>query len=216
MVIKKGDFVEIEYTGSLKEDGTIFDTSDGKKAEELGIKNPDMEYGPITICVGEGQLVKGLDDFIEGKEIGKEYKIELTPDQSFGKKDAKLIQLISISKFKKQGIAPVPGLQVNIDGVMGIVKSVSGGRVLVDFNHPLSGRDVVYDIKVNKTVTDPALKLKSYLKLGLNMKDVDVELKEGNAEVKLKVEIPPPIAEQLGKKISELIPEIKKTEFKKL
>ena len=59
-----------------------------------------MKYGPIIVCLGEGQLLKGLEKELEGKEIGKEYTIELTPENALGKKDAKLIRLIPVSVFK--------------------------------------------------------------------------------------------------------------------
>ena len=76
--IKKQDFVEIEYTGKLKEENIIFDTTDEKVAKENKLHGHD--YGPIIICVGEEQLLKGIDKNIEGKEIGKEYDIDVNPD----------------------------------------------------------------------------------------------------------------------------------------
>ncbi|MCH8980513.1 hypothetical protein IH922_00675 [candidate division KSB1 bacterium] len=50
-------------------------------------------------------------------------------------------------------------MQINIDGMMGIIKTAGGGRCLVDFNHPLSGKEVTYTIKVNKIITDDKEKL---------------------------------------------------------
>ena len=208
--IKKRDFVEIEYTGKLKEENIIFDTTDEKIAKENKLHNHD--YGPVTICVGEEQILKGLDKNIEGKEIGKEYSFEIKPEDAFGKKDAKLIQMIPISKFKQQKIQPMPGMQLNIDGVVGTVKIASGGRTLVDFNHPLAGKELSYKIKINKKITDDKEKLSSYLKLSIG-KDFEAELTNSNAKIILKNEIPKEIKERLSKKITELIPDIKKVEF---
>lgn len=208
--IKKRDFVEIEYTGKLKEENVIFDTTDEKIAKENKLHNHD--YGPVTICVGEEQILKGLDKNIEGKEIGKEYSFEIKPEDAFGKKDAKLIQMIPISKFKQQKIQPMPGMQLNIDGVVGTVKIASGGRTLVDFNHPLAGKELSYKIKINKKITDDKEKLSSYLKLSIG-KDFEAEITNSNAKIILKNEIPKEIKERLSKKITELIPDIKKVEF---
>lgn len=208
--IKKRDFVEIEYTGKLKEENVIFDTTDEKIAKENKLHNHD--YGPVTICVGEEQLLKGLDKNIEGKEIGKEYSFEIKPEDAFGKKDAKLIQMIPISKFKQQKIQPMPGMQLNIDGVVGTVKIASGGRTLVDFNHPLAGKELSYKIKINKKITDDKEKLSSYLKLSIG-KNFEAEIINNNAKIILKNEIPKEIKERLSKKITELIPDIKKVEF---
>ncbi len=172
--IKKHDFVEIEYTGKLKDENIIFDTTDEKVAKENKLHGHD--YGPIIICVGEEQLLKGLDKNLEGKETGKEYDFDIKPEDAFGKKNAKLIQLIPTNKFKQQKIQPMPGMQLNIDGVVGTVKTVSGGRTLVDFNHPLAGKELSYKIKINKKITDDKEKLSGYLKLSLGAKDFKVEI----------------------------------------
>jgi FKBP-type peptidyl-prolyl cis-trans isomerase 2 len=209
--IKKHDFVEIEYTGKLKDENIIFDTTDEKIAKENKLHGHD--YGPAVICVGEQQLLKGLDKNIEGKETGKEYNIDVKPEDAFGKKNAKLIQLIPTSKFRQQKIQPMPGMQLNIDGLAGTVKTVSGGRTLVDFNHPLAGKELSYKIKINKKITDDREKLSSYIKLSLGTKDFKAEITDSNAKISLKNEIPTEAKGRLSKKITELIPEIKKVEF---
>ena len=213
MKIKIKDFVEVEYTGTIKEDNLIFDTTDEQLAKDNNLFNENMAYGPVVICLGEGQVLKGLDDELISKEAEKEYTIELSAEKAFGKKDPKLIQLIPTSKFSQQKIRPMPGLQLNIDGLLGIVKTVSGGRTLVDFNHPLAGKDVVYKVKINRIVTDDLEKVKAYLKVSLNLKDVDVKIEEGTAKASLKKEIPKEASEMLNKKITELIPNIKKLEL---
>lgn len=212
MVIKKGDFVEVEYTGTVKENGLVFDTTDEKLAKETGLYNEKTEYGPVIVCVGEQQLIQGLDDQVVGKEIGQEYVIELAPEQGFGKKDAKLIKMVPFRLFKKQGIMPEPGLQVNVDGLIGIIRTANGGRCLVDFNHPLSGKDIVYKIKLNKLVTDDSKNIQSYIKLSLNLSN-DVEVKEGKAVVKTKKEIPKQLQEQLESQLKDLIRDVKEYVF---
>lgn len=202
MKIKKKDFIEIEYTGKVK-DGPVFDTTDEKIAKDNNIYNEKLDFGPIVICVGEQQVIKGLDKNLIDKELGS-YKIELSPEDAFGKKSAKFIQLISTSKFKQQDIAPMPGLQVNIDGIIGIIKTVSGGRTLVDFNHPLAGKDITYNVKINKIITDPKEKITSFLKTGLNLKDFEVKLENNKASIALKKDIPKEIKENIAKKLKEL------------
>jgi len=213
MVIKNKDFIEIEYTGKIKEDGIVFDTTDEKIAKEHEIYNEKMTYGPIVVCIGENQILAGLDKALDGKEVGNEYEIELKSEEAFGKKDVKLIQLIQTNKFLKQKIQPVPGLQVNIDGVIGLVKTVSGGRTLVDFNHPLAGKDLIYTVKVNKLVTDNAEKLKAYLELQLGVKEIDVKIENNEANVELKQEIPDEAKKKIEEKVKELIVGVKKLDI---
>ena len=212
--INAHDFIEIEYTGRVKDDDSVFDTTDEKTAKDAGIRNPRMEYGPLVICVGEGNVLHGLEAALEGKETGKKYSIPLSPELGFGKKSAKLVELIPTMKFIREKIQPMPGLQVDIDNRIGIVRHVSGGRTLVDFNHPLSGKDLVYDVKVFGKVTDPRKKIGSILRMQLNMKDFFVEVKGSKAVIGMKkMQLPEQILEPLRKMITDLVPEVKEAEF---
>ena len=136
MVINKHDFLELEYSGKIKDTDDVFDTTVEKVAKDNNIFNSNIKYGPVIICVGEHQVITGLDEELIGKDLGK-YTINIPMEKAFGKKDGKLLKLIPLRKFKKEKIQPMPGLQVQVDESTGIVKTVSGGRVIVDFNHPL-------------------------------------------------------------------------------
>ncbi len=205
MQIKKNDFIEIDYTGKLKGDGSVFDTTNKETAQEHHLYREGAEYGPLIICVGEKHVLKGLDAFLTGKELGS-YNIELKPEEAFGKKDAKLVQLIPARKFTEHNIRPMPGLNVNVDGVLGLVKSVSGGRILVDFNHPLSGRELVYDIKVIRIVNDKKEQVQSLLGLILSVDkgDAEIALKDSECTVKLKKKFPDEVLKKVNDKIKEL------------
>jgi FKBP-type peptidyl-prolyl cis-trans isomerase 2 len=213
VTIKKEDFVELEYTGKIKEDGTIFDTTSEKVAKESEIYNQNMRYGSVIICLGEGQILKGLEKALEGKDVDKEYTIELAPDEGFGKKDAKMIQLMQTSKFKKEGIQPMPGLQINVDGMLGVVKTVSGGRTLVDFNNPLAGKDLVYTVKIKRKIEDDKEKVEGYIKLSVGLKEVNAEIKEGNVKIKIDKELPEDVQSELSENIKRLIKNLKNIEF---
>ena len=208
--IKKGDFVEIEYTGKLKETGDVFDTTDENIARAHDIYNEKTEFGAAIVCIGESHLIDGLDKEIEGKETEKEYTIDISPEQAFGKKNPQLLRMIPASVFKKEDIQPVVGLQVAVDGMMGIVKTANSGRIIVDFNHPLAGKEIVYEIKVNKIIEDAKEQVKALLKLSLGK--VDVKIEEDKATIALKKDIPKEIQEELIKKITTLT-KIKKVEF---
>lgn len=167
--VKVKDFVEVEYTASVKSDNFVFDTTDEKVAKVSGIHNPHMKYGPLGVLIGDGALVKGLEDSLVGKEVGREYVIELSAEDAFGKKSADLLKIIPSGVFAREKINPVPGLQVSVDGLTGTVRTVSAGRIIVDFNHPLAGKDVVYKIKINKLVVDDSEKIRDYIMLQLNI-----------------------------------------------
>ena len=212
-IIKKNDFVEIEYTGRLKESNAVFDTTQEKVAKENDLYDKNADYSPLIICVGENHILRGLEEQMVGKETEKEYAFDISSDNAFGRKDPKLIQLVPTNKFRKQNIQPFPGLQLNIDGVFGVVKTVSGGRCLVDFNHPLSGRDLVYNVKINRVVDDAKEKLKSLLKVHLHIKDAEIEIKEDSAVINLKHKIPKDAEEEFKKVANKTIISIKNLDF---
>lgn len=212
-IIKKNDFVEIEYTGKLKESNAVFDTTQEKVAKENDLYDKNADYSPLVICVGENHILNGLEEQMIGKETGKEYTFDVGSGNAFGRKDPKLIQLVPANKFRQQNIQPFPGLQLNIDGVFGVVKTVSGGRCLVDFNHPLAGKDLVYNVKINKIVDDAKEKLKSLLKMHLHIKDAEIEIKEDSAVVKLKHKIPKDAEEEFKRIANKMIAGIKNLDF---
>ena len=80
--VKHHDFVEIEYTGTIKEDGSIFDTTDEKTAKEHGSYDKKADYSPVIICIGEHNVLKSLDEKMIGKEAGKEYTFYLHPQNT--------------------------------------------------------------------------------------------------------------------------------------
>ncbi len=200
--VQKGDFIEIEYDGKLP-DGTVFDSTDAKKMAHE--EHEGHEPGPIIICLGEHQVLAGLDQFLEGKEVGKNYSVTLKPEEAFGKKDAKLVKLMPLEDFHKQKIEPQPGLAVSFDQELGTVMRVSGGRVMVNFNHPLAGREVVYEVKINKKIEDKALQLRSYLKFAMNLPGIESKVEDDQAEITLPISFSPQIQEEFAKKLKELI-----------
>ena len=207
--VKSKDFVEIEYVGMIKDTGSVFDTNIEKVAKESAIGSKGHEFHPMVICVGENHMLKGLEEQIVGKQVGKEYTFEVSHDKAFGKKDTKLIQLIPTSKFLKQKIQPAVGLQLNIDGVFGIIKTVSGGRCYVDFNHPLAGKDLTYKVKINKIVTDDKEKLNALLHTHFHMHNPKIEITEGKAVVQADAKIPKEAQVEFSKMVSLSVPSIK-------
>lgn len=215
-MLKENDFIEVEYTGKIIDRDQVFDTTDKTLAKESGIHNENAKYGAVIVCLGNGHLLAGLDKQLIGKEAGRSYDIILSPEEGFGKKRTDLIQLISTAKFKKQGIAPSPGLQLNIDGVVGTIKTVNGGRTLVDFNHPLSGRKLAYSVTIKKQITDAQQKVEAFIRLALGMPDTSVAFVEGTATVETNIEIPKEAQKTLTEGVQKVIPEVKELVFKQI
>jgi FKBP-type peptidyl-prolyl cis-trans isomerase SlyD len=154
--IQKNDFIEIEFTG--KANNEIFDTTNKDEAKSI---NSNADVKPMIVAVGHNMLIKGLDDDLVGKEIGKKYSIHLLPDKAFGKRDPSLIKTIPIKVFKEKNMNPAPGMVFQFDNNLGKVISVSGGRIITDFNNQLAGKEVDYDFKILRKITDDKEKINS-------------------------------------------------------
>lgn len=176
MTLQKGDFIEINFTGKVK-DGEIFDSNIKENLEKLhaGHDHP-IEAKPFVFCLGQGMFLKGIDDFLIGKNIG-EHTIELQPENAFGKRDKEKIKRVPLQLFRQQKMNPVSGMTFNFDGMVGRVMAVSGGRVLIDFNNPLAGKEVIYEIKILKKIDNLNEKIKAFNDF-LFRKDIKFEVKD--------------------------------------
>jgi len=203
--IKLHDFVEIEYSGKLS-DGTVFDTTSEEVAKEHHLHSPNHKYKPVVICVGERQILPGLDMQLVDKEIGKDYTVTLQPEEAFGKRDIKRVKIIPLNTFREHHVQPQPGLQVDIDGELGLVTKVSGGRVIVNFNHPLAGKEVVYSYKVVRKVTEQKEKVAAFLSavLRLPAETMKIEVQDHAATVTIPGELPVQVSTILAQKLVQL------------
>ncbi|MBI2141479.1 peptidylprolyl isomerase [Candidatus Woesearchaeota archaeon] len=136
-VVAKGSKVSIEYTGTF-EDGTVFDTTDGR--------------APIRFVTGNVEVIKGFDNAVLGMKKGEQKTIRITPQDGYGERDERLQQQVPRSVFPAE---------MKIDRNMGFsfrapqgqmvhatITGVSGDTVTIDMNHPLAGKNLVFKLKV--------------------------------------------------------------------
>ncbi len=186
-MLKEGDFVKIDFIERVE--GKVWDTSLKDVGEKEGIKK---EFKPILVVIGAGYRLKGLEEALKGKNVGDHFKVELQPKDAYGERNPKLVSLVPMKYFKKNKITPYPGLVVNVDGLYGIVKSVSGGRVIVDFNHPLAGKKVEFEIWIREKIDSKEEKVKELLKeiYKFDEKDFEIEIKDDKLLLKMKRKTP--------------------------
>jgi len=120
------------------EDGTVAESTFGE--------------APLTFTMGDGTLVHGLELGLYGLRPGDRQRLELYPEQAFGLHDPENIHTMPRSEFSPE-IALEPGLIIgfdtpNGDEVPGAIVSVGEDTVEVDFNHPLAGHMVIFDVEI--------------------------------------------------------------------
>src|SRR5881396_4211689 len=153
MAVKPGDFLLVNYTLKVKESGETVDTTFDSVAKESHIHREDSTFGPKFIILGEGWLPKGLEESLVGLDPGTNKTVELTPEKGFGNRDPGKMRLVPLRRFRDKEY-PTPGQQVEFDGRPAVVRAVGAGRVQVDYNHPLAGRTLVYDVSIDKVLED--------------------------------------------------------------
>lgn len=156
-MINKNDFIEISFTGKITNTDEIFDTNIEADAKSAGFKTEGIN--PQTISVGHKMLPEGFDKDLIGKEEGKDYELNLKPEEAFGKRNPQLVRMVPTKHFHEQKINPERGMQLNLDGQIVKVLSSDRGRTLVDFNNPLAGKPITYTYKINKKVEDQKEKI---------------------------------------------------------
>jgi FKBP-type peptidyl-prolyl cis-trans isomerase 2 len=152
--MEEGSFVYVDLTGRIKESGEIFETTKEDVAKAAGIFNEKFKYRPILVIIGSRNILPSLENAIKSMQVGEKRVVELEPKNAFGERREELIKLFNLSLFKQQNVDVYPGASVTINGLPGKVISVSGGRVKVDFNHPLAGKTVIYEVEIKGEIKD--------------------------------------------------------------
>jgi peptidylprolyl isomerase len=133
--VKNGDFVQLHYTGSL-EDGTVFDTS--------------LDREPLEFQVGAGGIIAGFNDAVIDMEVNGEKEVTLTPDQAYGEPRDDLKRDFPATMLGDHQIEVGQELRfASPHGpVTGKVLVIEPDKFVVDFNHPLAGKTLLFKIKV--------------------------------------------------------------------
>ena len=136
MTIEKNRVASIDYTltGAT---GEVIDTSSGKS--------------PLEYIHGQGNIIPGLENALEGKKVGESLSVSIPPDQAYGEHNPELIQPVPRSNFGgMQKIEVGMQFQARTPGGVHVVRvvKVDDQSVTVDANHPLAGQTLHFDVKV--------------------------------------------------------------------
>jgi peptidylprolyl isomerase len=148
--IHKSDFILVDYTGKVKETGEVFDTTSEETAKEKKLYKEGEIYEPRLVVVGEGWMLKALDEALLTFKIRKNESVEIPPENAFGNRDPEKVKLVPLRRLAARGITPKLGAQVEYDKRLATVRTMGSGRVTLDFNPPLAGKTLVYEVSVKK------------------------------------------------------------------
>jgi peptidylprolyl isomerase len=187
--VNKGDFITVEMTGSSIETGEVFETTNEEIAQETGLWDESRNYEPRLVIVGDGFVLRGLDERLPGTPFNEEVEIEIPPEEAFGERNPADVQMIPFRVLRSKGINPYVGAELEIEGRPAIIRSIGAGRVQVDYNHPLAGRQIVYKLKILENITEDKDKIRSLIGrrfLGIDTAEFNIR----KTKKKLRVGIP--------------------------
>lgn len=136
--VKANDTVKVHYTGKLA-DGQVFDSS--------------VERGePIEFTMGQGQLIPGFENGLIDMEVNEKKTINIPKEEAYGEPREELVQEVEKSQLPEE-IKPEVGMGLVSKSPDGqemnlVVKDVKDETIVVDGNHPLAGKDLIFDLEV--------------------------------------------------------------------
>jgi FKBP-type peptidyl-prolyl cis-trans isomerase 2 len=189
--IQRGDIIHLDYDLWIADDNLLFDTTHKELAEEHEITDENMRYEPRALIVDEGKAVSGLYKSLLNAEVGKEYEIEVPPEEGLGNRDPKLVEWHMMNEIRRQKLEPVVGKDITIKDKSGrertgVVIMVSPRRVRVDYNNPLAGKILKYKYKVVDRASAAEDKVLTILEMDFGRKD-DFEIKAEEEDVEIKL-----------------------------
>ncbi|MCE4611532.1 MAG: peptidylprolyl isomerase [Desulfurococcales archaeon] len=193
MPFKEGDFVLINYTTKVVEDGEerVIDTTVEEVARKAGIYDPRRRYEPYPVIVGKSKLIDAVDEALRSMEVGEKKTIEAPPEKAYGPRDQRLVRRVPIKYFMRYGRAPRVGeeVEMEVEGrvLRGKVVNVTQRFVHIDFNHPLAGKTLKIDLEVVEKVDDDREKTRILVArvAGIPRDSIKVDKDDGHLVIKL-------------------------------
>jgi len=190
MALQKGDFILLDYIAKVKETSEVFDTTIEEVAKKERLYKEGEIYEPKLVVIGEGWVLKALDESLTNMEVGKTETVEIPPEKAFGARDPEKVRRVPLRHLTAKGITPTLGMRLEYDGKMAVVRAIGAGRVLLDFNPPLAGKTLVYEVTVKKKLETPEEKIAALIhrriptveaekfKFTIKAKNVSIEMPE--------------------------------------
>tara|TARA_B100001146_G_C16149897_1_gene420688 strand:+ start:104 stop:835 length:732 start_codon:yes stop_codon:yes gene_type:complete len=185
LTFKKGQLILLDYTAKIKDTGEIFETTLEEEAKKHSLHDNNVKYMPKLVSVGEGWVLKGLDDALSNVTLGEKKTIEVSPDKGFGARDKGKIRMIPLRKLGEDAEKVSVGDTIEIDNKKGIIRYIGSGRVQIDYNHRYAGKTIMYDINIKKSLDSDDDKISEILKSRIPVENKKISYKKNGNVVDL-------------------------------
>lgn len=106
-------------------------------------------------------------------EVNKEAQVEISPEKAFGPRDSEKVKRVHLRQLLEKGINPAVGMRIEFGGKNATIRSIGAGRVLLDFNPPLAGRTLIYDVTITKKLETNEEKIAALIHRRIPVIEVD-------------------------------------------
>lgn len=190
MALEKGSLVLVNYTAKVKDTDEVIETTVEDDAKKFNLYDPTRTYEPRLISVGDGWVLKGLDEALANANVGESLNIDVSPEKGFGERDPNKVRMIPLRKLGDKADEVKVGDAIEIDDKVGIVRFIGSGRVQVDYNHRLAGKTIIYALQVLKRLEQDNEKITALIKrrIPVDESKLKIALNEGNLDIELPSE----------------------------
>jgi FKBP-type peptidyl-prolyl cis-trans isomerase 2 len=189
MPFEKGDFLLIDYVAKVKETGEVFETTKEDVAKKERLYKEGELYEPKLVVVGEGWLLKTLDESLLGMELNKPATVEIPPEKAFGNRDPEKVKLVPLRRLTAKGINPQLGMRIEYNGKLATIRTIGAGRVQLDFNPPLAGKTLIYEVTVQKKLETKPEKIKALIHRRIPAVDIE-KFKIRTRKTTVEIDVP--------------------------
>ncbi len=149
--VESGDTVKVNYTGKF-ENGEIFDSSIEESVKDSENYNPQRSYEPLAVQIGAKQVIEGFENALLGMKKSEEKEVTIPPEEGYGNCDPNLVQNVPMESLKSAGVTPEMGQLLNTGKGICKVTKINTNDVEVDFNSPMAGKTLVFEIRVEDII----------------------------------------------------------------
>jgi len=163
-VVGDKSLVYIDYVGKTKEDGKVFDLTMEEDAKKEGLYKENSLYTPMLVAIGWNWLLAALEEELIGMKVGENKVIDVPPEKGAGPRDPAKVKSIAKVKLAKQGVRGYKGEEITFGEERGVITAVLGRTIRVDFNSPLAGKTLSFDVTVRSIISEPEDKIRAVIK----------------------------------------------------
>lgn len=183
----KGSLVLVDLSSRVKDTGEVIETTREADAKKFGVFDESKKYEPKLVAIGEGWVLKGVDEALISAKLDKKVVLDISPEKAFGIRDPEKVRRIPLRKLGEKAGELRVGDEIEIDHRIGLVRFIGSGRAQIDFNQRYAGKVVTYEFKALKEIKIPKEKTMALFRRRLPIDEEKIKLNIKGEELSIGI-----------------------------